>query len=138
MSFQVEHRLPTVDEYNKLRLLVDWPIIEESLTKRGIANSLFSVCIVTADGLLIGMGRVVGDGAIYFHLQDVIVHPDYQRKGIGKIIATELLNYVDTVSGKNTNIGLMSSKGREKFYVAFGFVERPTEKFGAGMIKIKN
>ena len=30
----------------------------------------------------------------------------------------------------------MSSKGRENFYKSFGFIERPNEKFGAGMIKI--
>jgi GNAT superfamily N-acetyltransferase len=84
------------------------------------------------------LGESCGRWRHLFHLQDIIVHPNYQRKGIGKIIVAELLNYVDTVSGKNTHIGLMSSKGREKFYTAFGFVERPTEKFGAGMIKIKN
>jgi hypothetical protein len=32
----------------------------------------------------------------------------------------------------------MCSKGREDFYKDFGFAERPSEKFGAGMIKIKD
>jgi len=50
----------------------------------------------------------------------------------------ELLNYLDKLGGKNTNIGLMCSKGREDFYKQFGFIERPNDKFGSGMIKIKD
>jgi hypothetical protein len=47
-----------------------------------------------------------------------------------------LMGYVNTVASKNTNVGLMCSKGREEFYKGFGFITRPDEKFGAGMIKI--
>jgi GNAT superfamily N-acetyltransferase len=137
MRFRIEHRTPTVEEYNQLKQLVGWPTLGDELTRKGISNSLFSVCAKGQDDHLIGFGRVIGDGAIYFHLQDVIVHPEYQAQGVGKMIVTELLSYVDSVAGKNSNIGLMCSKGREKFYAGFGFVERPSEKFGAGMIKIK-
>jgi hypothetical protein len=52
------------------------------------------------------------------------------------MIMTELLNYIGKVGHDNTNVGLMCSKGREKFYKSFGFDERPNERFGAGMIKI--
>jgi GNAT superfamily N-acetyltransferase len=82
------------------------------------------------------MGRIAGDNAIYLHILDVIVHPAHQRKGIGTLIMSALMEYVDTVASKNTNIGLMCSKGREEFYKGFGFITRPDEKFGAGMITI--
>jgi ribosomal protein S18 acetylase RimI-like enzyme len=137
MEFKIEKRLPTVHEYNNLRQSAGWPTYEESLAAKGIANSLFSVCVTHANKF-IGFGRVIGDGAIYLHIQDVIVHPEYQKKGIGKMIMKELLTYVDLVAGKNTNIGLMCSKGREKFYADLGFTARPNDKFGAGMICIKN
>jgi hypothetical protein len=29
----------------------------------------------------------------------------------------------------------MATKGREAFYKKFGFIERPNEQFGAGMIQ---
>lgn len=135
MAFRVEKRLPSAEAYNNLKQLVGWPVLAISLTEKGLANSLFAVCI-KSENTVIGMGRVIGDAAIYFHIQDVIVHPDFQRRGIGKMIMDELLKFIDQTAGKNANVGLMCSKGREKFYSDYGFIARPNEKFGAGMIKI--
>ena len=130
------YRLPTVDEYNALRRSVVWPEFSHDLVRRALSNTLFSVVAVGDDDEPIGMGRVIGDNAIYFHIQDVIVRADYHGAGVGTLIMKELLAYVDKHSGRNTNIGLMCSKGREPFYLNFGFVPRPTEKFGSGMIKV--
>lgn len=135
MDFDIQYKTPEIEEYNTLRKAAEWPILENELMKKGLANSLFLVCIVR-DSKLIGFGRIVGDNATYLHILDVIVHPDLQRRRIGRIIMDELLKYVDSVAGKNTHVGLMCSKGREKFYEDFGFVKRPNERFGAGMIKI--
>ena len=137
MGLIIKRRFPTTKEYNELRQLAQWPTFDEELIREALANSLFSVAIENETGQIIGMGRVLGDKAIYLHIQDVIVRPQFQRQGIGKLIMNELLQYVDSIGGKTTNIGLMSSKGREKFYKSFGFIERPSEKFGSGMIKIK-
>jgi ribosomal protein S18 acetylase RimI-like enzyme len=139
MTLIVVHRLPTVEEYNHLRKLAGWPVIETAQATLGLSRSLFGACVLDDRSTSIaGMGRIVGDNAIYLHIQDVVVHPEYQRMGIGKMIMKELMAYIDTVGGANTNIGLMCSKGREDFYKTFGFIERPNEKFGAGMIKIKD
>ena len=138
MEYRIEKRSPTVSEFNSLRQLAGWPRFEESRAQKGLDNSLFSVCILHQANGLAGFGRIVGDGAIYLHISDVIVHPDHQRKGIGKMIMTALMAWADEVAGQNTNIGLMCSKGREKFYAELGFIERPNEKFGAGMIMIKS
>ena len=137
MPLILTKRIPTVKEYNELRQLAEWPTMDEDLVKEGLANSLFSVVVHDEDGLIIGMGRVLGDKAIYLHIQDVIVRPHFQRQGVGKLIMTELLKYTESIGGKNTNIGLMSSKGREAFYKDLGFTERPSERFGSGMVKIK-
>lgn len=136
MNPKLLYRLPTIVEYNGLRRSVEWPEFNDDLVKRALSNTLFSIVAVGDDGEAIGMGRVIGDNAIYFHLQDVIVRSDCQGAGVGRLMMDELLAYVDKHCGKNTNIGLMSSKGRESFYEKFGFIERPTEKFGSGMIKI--
>ena len=40
------------------------------------------------DGVLIGIARVLTDEYLYAALADIIVHPDYQRKGVGR----QLLN----------------------------------------------
>jgi GNAT superfamily N-acetyltransferase len=129
-------RLPSVKEYNDLRRLAEWPVFDEALVKEALSNTLFSV--IAYDGAEpIGMGRVVGDKAIYLHIADVIVHPNFQGKGVGRLIMNEIMKYIESTGGRNTNIGLMASKGREAFYQRFGFIERPAEKFGAGMIMVK-
>jgi ribosomal protein S18 acetylase RimI-like enzyme len=135
MKLSVQTRMPTVEEFNYLRQLAEWPTIDPPRAKRGLDNSLFGVCVFD-DQNIVGMGRIAGDDAIYLHILDVIVHPQYQRKAIGKLIMTELMKYAESVAGKNTHIGLMASKGREKFYRDLGFVERPNEKQGAGMNKV--
>jgi ribosomal protein S18 acetylase RimI-like enzyme len=100
-----------------------------------LERSLFGVCVMNRDRI-VGMGRVVGDGSIYFHIQDVVVDAMHPRSGVGKILMEEMMKYVNETAGPNANIGLMCSKGRERFYEGFGFTIRPGEKFGAGMIKI--
>lgn len=136
MNFRINTRLPTVIEYNELRRLAQWPEFDANLVKQGLANTLCSVVAEDDEGRAVGMGRVVGDNAIYFHIQDVIVRPEFQRQGVGKLIMTELLKYVEINGGRNTNVGLMCSKGREPFYQEFGFIERPNDRFGSGMIMI--
>lgn len=136
MKFTTIRRRPTPDEYNTLRQLANWPTYETALIERALNNTLFSVVVEDECGKVVAMGRVIGDGAIYFHIQDVIVDPGCQRQGIGKEIMNELMDYIRTVGGKHTNIGLMCSKGREPFYRDFGFIERPNEKFGSGMIMV--
>lgn len=136
MTFKINNRIPSAKEYNELRVAVQWPTLDEKLVKQGLSNSLCAVVVQDAKGKVVGMGRIVGDNAIYFHIQDVIVRPEFQRQGIGKLIMNELMSYVNRTGGKNSNVGLMSSKGREAFYRSFGFLDRPSEKFGCGMIKI--
>lgn len=40
------------------------------------------------------MGCVVGDGAFYFYVQDVVVRPDRQRRGIGRLVGETLVDQV--------------------------------------------
>jgi ribosomal protein S18 acetylase RimI-like enzyme len=135
MGYSIQRRIPTPAEYALLRKAVDWPVPDEQLIREGLSRSLYSICIFDNDHI-IGMGRVIGDNAIYFHIQDVIVSPDYQGKHIGTSIMKELLTYIEGHSGTHSNIGLMCSQGREPFYRKFGFIERPNNRLGAGMISI--
>lgn len=90
--------------------------------KVALENGLFNVSAV-CDGKVIGMGRLVGDGAMYWYLQEIIVLPEYQGFGIGKSIVSRLLEYIkdNSISGTNVSIGLTAVKGKEGFYEKFGF-----------------
>ena len=93
-----------------------------ALVEKALQNSLFDVTAV-AGGKVIGMGRLVGDGAMYWYLQEIIVLPKYQNKGIGTAIVNRLLDYVSdhTQAGDFTSVGLTAAEGKEGFYERFGF-----------------
>ena len=42
----------------------------------------------------VGMGRLSGDGGWYFHVVDMAVLPEHQRRGLGDVILTALLEDV--------------------------------------------
>ena len=84
-----------------------------------------------------GMGRIVGDGAVICYIQDLLVHPDFQGMGIGKRILQELIRFVHSIreDGTTMMLDLMCAKDREMFYTKHGFIARPTDKLGPGMIQ---
>lgn len=132
-KYTIVNRSPTIEEYRRLRQAVGWENVDIEAAKIGLQNSLFSVCAIYKDEV-IGCGRVVGDGGLYFYIQDVIVLPAFQKQGIGKRIMDALMNYLASHATFNAFIGLMAAKGISKFYVQYGFAERPTD--GPWMFKI--
>jgi ribosomal protein S18 acetylase RimI-like enzyme len=68
------------------------------------------------------------------YIQDIIVKPEYQRLGIGTIIMNEIIKYIIEEYPQGTMVCLMAAKGIENYYKKFGFIERPNEVYGAGMI----
>ena len=71
-KFILVERVPTFDEYQNLRKAVGWWDVETKATGIGLHNSLFSVCVIF-ENEVVGCGRVIGDGGIYFYIQYVIM-----------------------------------------------------------------
>ncbi|MBE5944619.1 MAG: GNAT family N-acetyltransferase [Lachnospiraceae bacterium] len=127
----------TIEEYAFLRQQVGWKKLSHSQMEQAIANSLFVVKAVDHDNRVIGMGRIVGDGAVICYIQDLIVIPEAQTKGVGSKIIDRLIEYVDSIREEGTAmmLCLMCAKGREPFYEKHNFVARPTSDLGPGMIQ---
>ncbi len=125
------------EEYLYLREKVGWVKLSEKQTLSAIKNSLYIVKAVDDDGNIIGMGRIVGDGAVICYIQDLVVIPEAQGQGVGSLIINELIDYVDSIKEDETTmmLCLMCAKGREKFYEKHNFIARPTDKLGPGMIQ---
>lgn len=132
--YEIIDRKPTSEELEDLRKAVKWGIIDRESLELGLENSLFGVCVLI-EGKVIGTVRIVGDGKTCFYIQDVIVHPLYQRKGIGTEIMQSAMNYISENACKGAVVGLMSAKGKEEFYEKYGFWKRPNEYFGHGMMQ---
>lgn len=51
------------------------------------------------------------------------------------IIMKKIMDYIDKNACSGIIVGLMSAKGKERFYRKFGFWMRPNDNFGPGMIQ---
>lgn len=138
MEIKFIEKVPTSDEFNMLTESVGWGKRDSKIIEEALKNTLYSLCVYDEDKL-IGYGRIIGDKTIFVYIHDVMVIPEYQGAGIGSEIMKKLLNKIEEYKIVNPNIRtyLGASKGREPFYEKFGFVVRPNEELGAGMI-LKN
>ena len=126
----------TVEIYRELHSSGEWKNSNIKQTENALSRSLYSIVVFDEDNPA-GMGRVVGDG-IYNTVCDVIVKPDYQRKGIGTGIMNQLLKYLEDqiLENEKSSVQLIAEKGKESFYKRFGFESVPNEFSGSGMRKI--
>ena len=127
--------VPSAKEFNYLTDSVGWGTRKSNIIDEALRNTLYSLCVYD-DDKLIGYGRIIGDKTIFLYIQDVMVIPEYQNKYIGTGIVKNLLEQINTYKKINPDIRtyLGSSKGKEAFYEKFGFISRPNEDLGAGMI----
>ena len=133
-------QLPTASEYNYLNEKVGWGTRNVEIVEKALNNTLFGITVFD-DDKVIGMARIIGDETIFLYIQDVIVIPEYQGKGIGKEIMNLLLEKINEYKKINSNIRvyLGAAIGKEEFYKKFGFITRKDANLGEGMIlKINN
>jgi GNAT superfamily N-acetyltransferase len=128
-SIRVVERLPTVEEYLALRLAVGWGTVDRVAAARSLQNSLYAVCLVE-HVTAIGCGRVIGDGGLYYYVQDIIVQPAYQGRGFGRQIMDHIMAYLRGQARTGMFVGLMAASGAAGFYRKYGFVERAPDRPG--------
>lgn len=126
----------SVEAYNGLRASVGWKILDTLQAKTGLENSAYLIAAWDGD-LPIGTARVVSDGGYMTLIADVMVRPEYQGKGIGRYMLSEINAWLDAQgeNGRCIMVNLMATPGNESFYEKFGFVKRPNDHMGAGMVR---
>lgn len=113
---------PTPDEYNALRMSAGLAKKEVQMVEQAYRHSLFSVTVRGENEKLLGVGRIIGDGACYFQIVDVLAHPEGKNQGeIEETIMNELISYLTQNALNDANITVMSDVWSIKFYQKFGF-----------------
>ena len=126
----------SVSEYNKLRDSVGWRQIDRQRAEKGLDNSYYTIAAYDEERA-VGFARVIGDGGYMYLIADVMVDPQYQGQGIGKAILGYINEWLDSLAQGDlfVMVNLMSTKGNEGFYEKSGFVRRPNDEMGAGMVR---
>lgn len=104
-----------------------FPTLEQA--KLAMDNTLFRVSVF--DGKqIVAMARVIGDMGLCYYIKDVIVLPEYQGKGIGRLLIDELLKFVNENGVPNTQIfvELCAMPDKIPFYEKFGFAANEAQR----------
>ena len=103
------------------------PSLEQ--TKLAMEHTLFRVSIF--DGYhIVAMARMIGDIGLDYYIKDVIVHPDYQGKGIGRRLIEELLGFIreNSIAGTSVYVELAAMPDKVPFYERFGFDQNAAQR----------
>ena len=126
MHYTIVERTPTVKEYNDVRLRAGLTVKDEIAAQQGLSNTLFGICVVHNEAV-VGIGRVIGDGGLFYDIVDVAVVAEHQQRGVGKMIMNGLMGYIDVNARPSSLVCLMANKGVAPFYERYGFKARETD-----------
>jgi len=93
-AYDLVERAPTLSEYRQICTAVGWDtLINFDAAAASLGNSLYHV-VALYDHAIVGMARIVGDGAMYFYIQDVAVLPAHQGHGVGGLLMEHVVAYL--------------------------------------------
>ena len=98
-----------------------WPMRTTEEIAQVLENAL--AVGVWKENQLVGFARVVSDQRLHGYIEDVVVHPNYQKRGIGKLLLAELL---DRLSHFET-VTLFWHRPLLPFYEEYGFQDFPSQ-----------
>lgn len=118
----IKHNELTAEEFIFLWETVwgNGPSLEQ--TKLAMEHTLFRVSIYDGNEI-VAMARMIGDMGLDYYIKDVVVKPEYQGKGIGRLLINELLKFIKENGVKDTEIfvELCAVPDKIPFYEKFGF-----------------
>ena len=93
---------------------------QPEVLRKGFENSLLTLAAYEGDQLL-GIIRAVGDGYTVVFVQDILVFPEHQRKGIGTALIKALLDGYSHV--RQIELATDNTPKTIAFYKSMGFRE---------------
>ncbi len=130
MEIEFKAACPSREAYHALFETTGWnrerQFTAEALG-RALDNSQFMVGAYEGEQL-IGFGRVLTDGVLHGMIYDLIVHPAYQRQGIGTQLLRKLVEWCQ--AAELGDIQLFCARGKRAFYEHNGFAARPDDAPG--------
>lgn len=122
MNFRLQHNCADINwnDVSEVLKIVGMTSREGEIHAKAFQNS-HTVVFVFDEDKLIGFGRAISDGVCQAAIYDVAILPDYQGKGLGKLI-------IDTIVSKTLqcNFILYASPGKEFFYEKLNFRKMKT------------
>ncbi len=123
-TYKIVQRVPEVAEFQLLREVLGYEMVPDEVVERALDRSLFAVC-AERDSLLVGCARVVGDGGIYFFIEDLMLLPGLESVGEEKSITDymmdEIMDYLRRTAPPNAFFCIKDSKTAREHCRQYGF-----------------
>ncbi len=92
-GYDMAVEVPSSEDYRRLRVSAGLSAKSPEAAAAGLPNTLFAV-LIRSNGQVVGMGRLVGDGGLFFQVVDIAVEPAHQGRGLGKAIVGKIVEHV--------------------------------------------
>ena len=129
-GYDLSIETPPLDDYLRLRRISGLSPKTEVGARAGLPNSFCGV-VVRRGGQAVGMGRVIGDGGLFFQIVDIAVDPAHQGRGLGKAIMAALMDTLKARAPSGAYVSLIADGDAWKLYAQYGFA--PTAPASIGM-----
>lgn len=113
--------------YNEAEILplyasVGWTAYTDhpDVLRKGFANSMLTLAAYEGEQLM-GIIRTVGDSHTIVFMQDILVFPEYQRKGVGTALLQAVLDRYSHV--RQIELATDNTEKTIAFYRSMGFYE---------------
>ena len=130
MALQFQTEIPPIEQFWGLFQTTGWNNeyhLSQDELARALRTSWYVVAAYESDQL-IGFGRIVSDAVMHAMIYDLIVDPNYQRRGIGAQILERLVQRCQRAGIHD--IQLFCARGKRLFYEKRGFTARPDDAPG--------
>lgn len=125
---------PPVGDYLRLRREAGLSERTEEQARAGLPGSWAACHVVHEEtGEVVGMGRLLGDGGWYFHVVDMAVLPEHQRRGLGDAVLGALLARIKEVAPPGAFVNLLADPPGRRLYERHGFVETAPHSVGMAL-----
>lgn len=129
-GYELTMGMPSVEDYCRLRVSTGLSPKSAEAAAAGLPNTLFGVLILK-DNQVVGMGRVIGDGGLFYQVVDIAVEPTHQRRGLGKAIVGKIVEHLKQLAPAGSHVSLIADGDARHLYAQFGF--EPTAPASIGM-----
>ena len=131
-DYRLVERVPSVEDYKRVRVAAGLSDKDAGAAEVGLANTVFGVC-VESEGRVVGIGRIVDDGALFFEIVDIAVLPEHQGQGLGARVMDALMSHLRENAAPYAFVSLISDPGVSDFYERYGFQVQAPESPGMSL-----
>ncbi|MGA9290827.1 MAG: GNAT family N-acetyltransferase, partial [Anaerobacillus sp.] len=128
LEIQEDIFVKDLEEMKEVYQSVGWMKHTNDVIKRVFDASDIKV-LVKVNNRIVGLGKAISDGKFNASIYDIVVHKDFQNKGIARQILNHILKQLKEVSC----VHIISTTGNEEFYWKQGF-----RKVKTGMARYLN